>query len=93
MDSRSAAHVLNQIGSLLELSRAPRFRARAFQKAARSILALGADDLRPLLESGELKRAPDVGPATIAIIRELIETGESSYLQRLSEGTPRGLIQ
>ncbi|HEX2722233.1 MAG TPA: PHP domain-containing protein, partial [Gemmatimonadaceae bacterium] len=25
--------------------------------------------------------------------RELIETGESSYLQRLSEGTPRGLIQ
>lgn len=93
MDSRSAAHVLTTIGDLLELSRAPRYRARAFQKAARAVLALGAEDLRPLLESGELARTPDVGPATVGIIRDLIETGESSYLARLTEDTPSGLVE
>jgi len=93
MDSRTAAHVLNQIGSLLELSGSPRFKARAFQRAARSVLALGADDLAPLLKSGELKKTPNVGPATISVIQELIETGESSYLDRLSENIPSGLVQ
>ena len=72
MDSRTAAQVLNQIGALLELNGSPRFKARAFQKAARSILALGADDLTPLLKSGELKKTPNVGPATLSVIQELI---------------------
>lgn len=93
MDSRTAAHVLNQIGSLLELTGAPRFNARAYQKAGRAILALGADDLAPLIKSGELKKTPNVGPATIAVIEDLLENGESSLLARLSEETPRGLIQ
>ena len=93
MDSRTAAHVLTQIGALLELNGSPRFKARAFQRAARSILALGADDLTPLLKSGELARTPNVGPATLSILKELIEEGESNYLQRLTESIPRGLIQ
>ena len=93
MDSRTAAHVLTTIGDLLELTGAPRYRARAFQKSARAVLALGADDLLPLLESGELQKTPDVGPATVGIIRDLIETGESSYLARLTEDTPSGLVQ
>jgi DNA polymerase (family 10) len=93
MDSRTAAHVLNQIGSLLELTGAPRFNARAYQKAGRAILALGADDLGPLLRSGDLQKTPNVGPATIAVIKDLVETGESSYLARLTEDTPRGLVQ
>ena len=93
MDSRTAAHVLNQIGSLLELTGAPRFNARAYQRAGRAILALGADDLTPLLKSGELQKTPNVGPATVAVIKDLIETGESSLLDRLSTEVPRGLIQ
>ncbi len=56
MDSRTAAHVLNQIGSL----------SRADGRT---------------------------GPATIAVIKDLIENGESSLLSRLSESTPPGLIQ
>src|SRR5687768_17290602 len=92
MDSRTAAHVLNQIGSLLELTGAPRFNARAYQKAGRAILALGVDDLAPLLKSGELQKTPNVGLATVAVIRDLIENGESSLLERLNEETPRGLV-
>ncbi|MBA3340715.1 MAG: DNA polymerase/3'-5' exonuclease PolX [Gemmatimonadaceae bacterium] len=93
MDSRTAAHVLSSIGALLDLSGSPGFKPRAYQNAARAVLALGADDLAPLLESGELLATPGIGPATLSVIRELIETEESSYLARLSEATPPGLLQ
>lgn len=93
MDSRTAAHILDQIGALLQLTGAPRFNARAYRNAAAAVLALGADDLGPLLHSGELKKTPGIGPATIAVIRDLVETGESSYLQRLTEKTPPGLVE
>ena len=92
MDSRTAAHVLSQIGTLLELRGAPRYNARAYQHAARAVLTLGADDLAPLLQSGELEATRGVGPATLSVIRELIETGESGYLERLQESTPGGLF-
>jgi len=91
MDSRTAAHVLSQIGTLLDLAGAPRFNSRAYQTASRAILELGAEDLGPLLNSGELGKTKAVGRATLSVIRELVETGESSYLNRLSESTPKGL--
>jgi DNA polymerase (family 10) len=93
MDSRTAAHVLNQIGAFLELNGAPRFNSRAYKRAANAVLALGADDLGPLLRSGELKKTPNIGPATLAVIQDLVETGESNYLERLTEGMPAGLLQ
>jgi DNA polymerase (family 10) len=92
MDSRTAAHVLSQISALLELGGAPRFNARAYEHAARAVLALDADDLTPLYKSGALKDTRGIGPATLSVIRELIETGESSYLDRLREATPGGLF-
>ncbi len=92
MDSRSAAHVLAQIGTLLDLRGAPRFNSRAYQQASRAVLALGTDDLTPLFKSGELKKTKGVGPATLAVVQDLIETGESTYLNRLREETPGGLF-
>jgi DNA polymerase (family X) len=92
MDSRTAAHVLSQIGALLEIKGEQRFKARAYAGAARSLVALDTDDLAPLLRSGELAETPGIGPATLAVIRELVETGEASYLNRLREGMPEGLL-
>jgi DNA polymerase (family 10) len=92
MDSRTAAHTLNKIADALDVTGAPKFKSRAFRKAAKSILQLDTDDLAPLLENGELAGTPNVGPATVSIIRELVETGESSYLAKLTDGMPEGLI-
>jgi DNA polymerase (family 10) len=92
MDSRTAAHVLSQIGALLEAKGEQRFKARAYAGAARALVALDTDDLLPLLNSGELIGTPGIGPATLSVIRELVETGESSYLSRLREGMPAGLL-
>jgi DNA polymerase (family 10) len=93
MDSRSAAHVLSQIGALLELKGDQKFKARAYAGAARALVALDTDDLGPLLRSGELAEVPGVGPATLSVVRELVETGESSYLDELREGIPEGLLE
>ena len=92
MDSRTAAHVLSQIGALLEAKGEQRFKARAYAGAARALVALDTDDLLPLLNSGELIGTPGIGPATLSVIRELVETGESSFLSRLREGMPQGLL-
>ena len=93
MDSRSAAHVLSQIGALLEVKGGQKFKARAYAGAARALIALDTDDLGPLLRSGELAEVPGVGPATLSVVRELVETGESSYLDELREGIPEGLLE
>jgi DNA polymerase (family 10) len=92
MDSRTAAHVLTQIGALLQAKGEERFKARAYAGAARALVALDTDDLGPLVRSGELAKTPGIGPATLGVVRELVETGESSYLNRLREGMPAGLL-
>src|SRR3981081_3485414 len=92
MDSRTAAHVLSQIGALLEAKGDQKFKARAYAGAARALVALDTDDLLPFLNSGDLIKTPGIGPATLSVIRELVETGESSYLARLREGMPAGLL-
>jgi DNA polymerase (family X) len=93
MDPRTAAHVLSQIGAFLELHGENRFKSRAYGAAARAVLALDVDDLSPMLRSGQLAKTAGLGPATVAVIRDLIETGESSYLERLRESTPDGLLE
>jgi DNA polymerase (family 10) len=92
MDSRSAAHVLSQIGAILRLKGEQRFKAKAYQGAARALIALDTDDLGPLLRSGELADTPGIGPATLSVVRDLVETGESRYLNQLSEGMPSGMV-
>ena len=91
MDSRTAAHTLTQIASLLDALGEQRFKVRAYRNAARAVMALDTDDLAPLLASGELARTSGIGKATLGVVRDLVENGESSYLARLREGTPAGL--
>ena len=93
MDSRTVAHVLSQIGALLEVKGEQKFKARAYAGAARSLIALDTDDLAPLLRSGELADTPGIGPSTLSVVRELVETGESAYLNKLREGIPEGLLE
>ncbi len=93
MDSRTAAHVLSQIGALLNIKGDQKFKARAYAGAARALIALDSDDLAALIRSGELAETPGIGPATLSVVRELVETGESSYLNQLRDGMPEGLLE
>lgn len=92
MDSSTAAHALAQIAAFLELRGENRFKAAAYEKAARAVRALHADDLGALLDAGTLKALPGIGPATLGVIEDLVRTGESSYLERLRAELPEGLL-
>src|SRR5258705_1771621 len=92
MDSRTAAYVLGQIAAHLELRGESTFKSRAYEQAATALLALDTDDLSPLYRSGELAKTRGLGPATLSVLRDLIETGESSYLEQLRATTPPGLL-
>lgn len=93
MDSRTAAHTLNQIAEYLELNGESRFRSRAYAQAARAVQALDADDLGPLLRSGALEEVAGLGSATIAVLRDLVEEGESGLLDQLRASTPEGMLE
>lgn len=93
MDSRTAAHTLAQIAELLEMHGQNKFKSRAYRSAAKAILSLGAEDLDPLVRSGEVQQLSGIGPATLAVITDLVETGESRYLNSLRGEMPEGLLE
>ena len=92
MDPRSAAHVLRQIASFLELRGDSQFKSRAYEQAAKAIVALETDDLGALDRTGDLAKTRGLGPATLGVVRDLIATGESRYLEELRAEMPPGLL-
>jgi len=93
MDPRSVAHALAQIADFLELRGENRFKSAAYRNAAGAILAVQTDDLSPALASGELAELKGIGPTTLSTIRELVDSGESRYLEQLRSEIPEGLLE
>lgn len=92
MDRKAVADVLEQIASFLELKGENPFRIRAFRTAARAIAGFNGD-LRQGLEDGSLAAAKGVGPATLQIAAELINTGRAGILEELREQIAPGLVE
>ena len=93
MHPRTAAHVLSQIAAYLELQGENRFKIKAYETAAKGLLSLSDEDLTGAFRSGEIGRIRGIGPATLAVVKDLVETGESRYLEQLRETTPEGLLE
>jgi len=93
MDPRTAAHHLNELAAYLQLRGEDRFRSRAYERAARAVATLDTDDLGALDREGKLADVPGVGPAVLSVLRELIATGESRYLERVRADVPPGLLE
>ena len=92
MNKIDIARALDEISNYLELGESNRFRALAFERAARSIRALDAVPA-DLVASGELLKTPGVGKGTAAIIEELVRTGSSMYLEELRTQYPPGIFE
>ena len=82
MDAVAAAQVLSEIGYLLRQNEAERFRAKAFAAAAWSII-ISRPDLEALHKANALTTMEGVGPGIAKVLSGLLETGQSSYLERL----------
>jgi DNA polymerase (family 10) len=93
MDPQVAAHCLTEIALLLEVRGENPFKSRAFVHAARTIGELEEDDIGPMVRSKAIAKLPGIGATTMAVLADLVETGDSSYLDALRETTPKGLIE
>jgi putative hydrolase len=82
VDAVAAAQVLSEIGYLLRQNEAERFRAKAFAAAAWSIV-ISRPDLEALHKTNALTTIEGVGPGIAKVLSGLLETGQSSYLERL----------
>ena len=74
--------MLSEIGYLLRQNEAERFRAKAFAAAAWSIV-ISRPDLEALHTANALTTIEGVGAGIAKVLGGLIETGQSSYLERL----------
>jgi putative hydrolase len=84
VDAIAAAQVLSEIGYLLRQDPEEKFRAKAFSAAAWS-LAVERPDLEALHGSNELTTLEGVGAGIGKVLAEVLETGQSRYLDRLRE--------
>jgi putative hydrolase len=82
VDAVAAAQVLSEIGYLLRQNEAERFRAKAFAAAAWSMV-ISKPDLEALHKTNSLTTIEGVGPGIAKVLNGLIETGQSTYLDRL----------
>jgi putative hydrolase len=82
VDAIAAAQVLSEIGYLLRQDPEQRFRAKAFAAAAWSVV-ISKPDLEALHSANSLTSIEAVGAGIAKILAGLVETGSSSYLERL----------
>jgi len=84
MDAVACAQVLSEIGYLLRQDPKEVFRAKAFSAAAWS-LAVRRPDVEALHQTNRLTEIEGVGAGIAKVLAGLVDTGQSTYLQRLRE--------
>src|SRR2546425_11407072 len=84
VDAIAAAQALSEIGYLLRENEKERFRAKAFSAAAWSI-ALQRRALETLRRTETLTQIEGVGEGIARVLSDIVQTGQSRYLNRLRE--------
>ncbi len=90
MDNQSIARVFEEIGDLLEIKGENPFKIRAYRNAADLIVTWSgrvAD-----LSDADIRGLPGVGKDLAAKIRELIDTGQSTYHAELLQEFPPTIL-
>ncbi|AQS54914.1 DNA polymerase/3'-5' exonuclease PolX [Novibacillus thermophilus] len=86
---RDIAEMLFELANYMEIDGENPYRANAYRRAGQAVEHLK----RPLEEIKEdLQSVAGIGKGTAAVIREIIETGESSLLNEYREKLPKGLM-
>ena len=93
MDKQEIVHVLEDIGTLLELQGESPFKSRAYTTGARVIAGLDTAQLQELVRSGKLRSLKGIGAALAEKINELVTTGHLTYYETLKQQVPAGLLE
>jgi DNA polymerase (family 10) len=93
MDKWTVARTLDEISHYIELSDPNKFKARAFERAARAVEGIVEDDMDAVVARGRLTDISGIGKATAEVIVEIVRTGTSSYLEELRQQYPPGIFE
>jgi DNA polymerase (family X) len=93
MDKREIVHILEEIGTLLELQGESPFKSRAYFAGARLIAGLDTAQLHDLVQSGKLQTLKGIGSALAEKISALVTTGHLPYYETLKQQVPAGLLE
>jgi DNA polymerase (family X) len=93
MDNRTIAQHLQEIADLLEIKGENGFRIRSYRNAAESVESWGEDLAARLSRNEDIKDLPGVGASMEQKIREIVETGSSTYHRELLAEVPGGLLE
>src|SRR4051794_30844602 len=92
LDKDQVAHVLTEIGTLLELQGENKFRSQAYHKAAHAIQQLDSS-LADAVTAGTLTDIPGIGETLRDKITTLVTTGSLPFHEELKQRTPPGLVK
>jgi len=93
MENLDVARTLSEVADLLEIQGANPFRIRAYRNAVRTVESL-TRPLSQMVDEGEdLTELQGVGKQVDAHIRELLQTGQLTVLDEITEEVPRTLTQ
>src|SRR5438067_484937 len=81
------AEALERVAYLLDRARERPYRVRAYLRAADVVKDLTPDELVARVAAGTLEDLDGIGPKTAAVIREVVTSGSSAYLDKLEEET------
>jgi DNA polymerase (family 10) len=88
--NESVAALLTEYAELLALTGGDPFRARVYEKAARSVAGHATDVTR--LSSAELRKIPGVGASIAEKIEEFVHTGAIRAVDELRAKVPAGVL-
>ncbi len=95
MENSEIAEVFYEIADLLEIKGANPFRIRSYRNAGAAVEGTG-ESFKTLVETlgaTALEAIPGIGKSIREKIVEIIETGRCSFLDKLLEELPPGILE
>ena len=92
LTNREVADVFYAIADSMEVLGEDRFRTQAYRRAGDAIVDL-PEPLASYRERGELERISGIGKAIAEKIRELLDTGQLQFYERLRAKVPAGVLE
>lgn len=92
MNNQEVASVLEQMGDMLQIMDANRFRVNAFVNAAEAVRSL-SQDINVVAEEDRLLNIQGVGKGIAVHIKDLLATGTFPEIEELRAEIPQGVVE
>jgi DNA polymerase (family 10) len=92
LENIDVAKIFDEIADILELKGENRFRIRSYRRAARVISDM-PEDVKSLVESGELTKVQGIGAGLAEKIEEIVRTGTCKFYEEIKQDSVYSLAE